>query len=244
MTSSIELAATWNNALVELLPRVIVHLTLEFLRVDHVVRVVPCEELWSPDLARVRRWLFVNLVPIEVLFHWRRAAWDKREAHEDLFEFFRNCLADYIGCIVTDSLPPGSCFKILHQPLVSHLDDACREEIWRSMELVLAQFAGPNPCHAGAADWPKARWFLSQLVSKGSSIAFDGETGECFSCDRNSVPSRLFETDVLVAAEQAWKCPQGSFRLRDNVLAIVDIGDEEGTTRVAFDYPASEHPQH
>lgn len=247
MTSSSELSLTWRNALVEWLPRVLANFTLEFLRVDHVVRVVPCEELSSPDLASVRRWLIVKIVPIEVMAFWFES-FGRQRFDENFLPFGKKCLTTYLEAWSAGRLPNESCFTPLRSALVPQLDDLCREDIWRGLEPLLNKFSGPiysfDDLHVG--NWPKAQAFVKHLCAKDRAITFDGETGECFSCDRDSLTDidSFFTTDVLCATEQAWKRHQGSFHLRDNVLAIVDVVAQDSQTRVAFDYPFSEHPQH
>lgn len=234
MTSSSELSSAWHGALTEWLPCVVTNLTLEFLRVDHVIRIVPYIELSSPELVRVRRWLLVNLVPIEVFFFWF-GAFDLRRFDEDLLPFGKACLARYLECCAAGSFPDGSCFAPLAHVLMPRLVDSWRDEIWLDLESRLTHFSRPASFFDAIGDWPKARAFLQGLAMKGA-IAFDTKTGACFSCKPGSCDNIdcMFDSAVFVATEQAWKHRQGSFLVRDE-FAIVDILDEAGQTRIAFD---------
>lgn len=242
MTSSSELFLTWHSVLTKWLPCVMANLTLEFLRVDHVVRVVPCEIICSPDLAIVRKWLFVKVVPIEVLYFWFEAL-SRRRFDGTLLTFGKSVLDRYLRSCAAGVFPEGSCFTPLPSIRGLQLVNSCRDEIWRDLETLLRKFSGPIASLEDVANWPKARAFLNDLATRTRAVAFDGETGECFACDRDTLTNvnSLFVTDVLCATEQAWKRLQGSFSLRDNVIAIVDVVvAQDGQTRIAFDYPAGE----
>lgn len=243
MTSRQELVLTWQEELSAWLPQVITNLTLEFMRVDHVVRIATPEEFGKPDLDNVRRWLFAKAAPSDLVssFLWTTSAEKMRDPH--VLAFGKRFFDDNIPALSKGSFPKTSSLGLLPRTLVARQDDSCHEKIWREFERMLLNFTSLVDDSPYDDVFPTIDAFFSHLSDIDRALAFDSETGACFSLDRGSRTNvhRLADTEVLVATEQAWKHRQGSFLLRDNVVAIVDIVDEDGTTRVAFDYPASEH---
>lgn len=247
MTSCSELSLTWNNALTEWLPAVITKLALEFLRVDHVVRIATREEFENPELDHVRRWLFMKSAPSD-LFMTLLLGSGQVQDPKQILQAGKRVFDDNIVALSKGHFSHVSILTLLPRALVVRQDDVCREEIWREFERILLDFVSPLGAKTSfdeVAPFAKVHTFLRHLHARDRALAFDSETGACFSFDHGSLTNvhRLEDIDVLVATERAWQCRQDSFLLRDNVVAVVDLVDEDGTTRVAFDYPPWEHPQ-
>lgn len=246
MASCKELALNWNSALSTWLPCVIVNLTIGFLRVDHVIRIVSCADLLREDLDKVRTWLFAHLAPFD-LFHlcMNKIVETQGEASADLAvlgdEIFRRYMPELRAGIFFET----SCLDKLPVALVSDQNDSNDAEIRRFLHKTLKELsdqvsAGLLPDQPALARPVGLETFMTALSSSDKALAFDSETGACFSLDPGSRGSNIVHLfgrgpDVLAATEHAWQTRLESFPVRDNVVAIVDVVAEDGQTRVAFE---------
>lgn len=247
MASCKELALNWNNALSTWLPSVIVDIALGFLRVDHVVRILPCDELWQPNLDNVRNWLFFNIAPFDLFYLCMdKIAKSRGIDWSNLTLLGKNIFDKYMPAMRAGCFSEELCLRALPVTLMSTHDESRDNEIWKFLRTMLVGVETHAPNMGLSPDAPQllmklagVKEFLTGLSSSDRALAFDSETGACFSFDRGSQRNidHLFGrgTDVLAATEQAWQTRRDFFHLRDNLLVIVDVVDEDGQTRVAFE---------